>query len=108
MAGGQDIFDLFLWSIKTGKLLEVISGHQGPISSVAFSPVSTSSTMVSGSWDKTIKIWNCLENSSEHETIDALSDVTSVAFSPDGKEVVLKLLCRAHRIELILMDFRLL
>lgn len=87
MAGGQDIFDLFLWSVKTGKLLEIISGHQGPISSVAFSPISTSSTLISGSWDTTIKIWNCLETSSEHETIDALSDVTCVAFSPNGEEV---------------------
>ncbi|KAH8413779.1 hypothetical protein KR222_008085, partial [Zaprionus bogoriensis] len=87
VAGGQDVFDIFLWSIKTGKLLEVISGHEGPVTSVAFSPVSTSSTLISGSWDKTVKIWNCLESNSEHETIEALSDVTSVAFSPSGEEI---------------------
>lgn len=87
VAGGQDVFDIFLWSIKTGKLLEVISGHEGPVTSVAFSPVATSSTLISGSWDKTVKIWNCLESNSEHETIDALSDVTCVAFSPSGEEV---------------------
>lgn len=87
VAGGQDVFEIFLWSIKTGKLLEVISGHEGPVTSVAFSPVSTSSTLISGSWDKTVKMWNCLESSSEHETIDALSDVTCVTFSPSGDEV---------------------
>ncbi|XP_030559766.1 periodic tryptophan protein 2 homolog [Drosophila novamexicana] len=87
VAGGQDVFEIYLWSIKTGKLLEVISGHEGPVASIAFSPVATSSTLISGSWDKTVKIWNCLESNSEHETIDALSDVTCVAFSPSGEEV---------------------
>ncbi|XP_022217803.2 periodic tryptophan protein 2 homolog [Drosophila obscura] len=87
VAGGQDIFDIFLWSVKTGKLLEIISGHEGPVVSLAFSPVATSSTLVSGSWDKTIKIWNCLESNSEHETIDAVSDVTNVTFSPSGEEI---------------------
>ncbi|XP_033155031.1 periodic tryptophan protein 2 homolog [Drosophila mauritiana] len=86
-AGGQDVFDIFLWSIKTGKLLEIISGHEGPVVSIAFSPVATSSTLVSGSWDKTVKIWNCLESNSEHETIDAVSDVTNVTFSPSGEEI---------------------
>ncbi|KNC28885.1 hypothetical protein FF38_07379 [Lucilia cuprina] len=87
VAGGLDVFELYLWSVKLGTLLEVISGHEGPISSIAFAPVASSSTMVSGSWDKTIKIWNCLENKSEHETIDLLSDVTCVAFSPNGENV---------------------
>jgi len=87
VAGGQDVFDIFLWSVKTGKLLEIISGHEGPVVSLAFSPVATSSTLVSGSWDKTVKIWNCLESNSEHETIDAVSDVTYVTFSPSGEEV---------------------
>ncbi|EDW09717.1 periodic tryptophan protein 2 homolog [Drosophila mojavensis] len=87
VAGGQDVFEIFLWSIKTGKLLEVISGHEGPVTSVAFSPVATSSTLISGSWDKTVKVWNCLESNSEHETIDAISDVTCVAFSPSGEEI---------------------
>ncbi|XP_005178449.1 periodic tryptophan protein 2 homolog [Musca domestica] len=86
-AGGQDVFEIYLWSIKMGTLLEVISGHEGPVCCIAFSPVPTSSTLVSGSWDKTIKVWNCLESKSEHETIDVLSDVTSVAFSPNGENV---------------------
>ncbi|XP_030388455.1 periodic tryptophan protein 2 homolog [Scaptodrosophila lebanonensis] len=87
VAGGQDVYEIFLWSVKTGKLLEVISGHEGPVSSLAFSPSAISSTLVSGSWDKTVKIWNCLESNSEHESIDALADVTSVAFNPNGEEV---------------------
>uniref|UniRef100_W8BBA1 Periodic tryptophan protein 2 n=2 Tax=Ceratitis capitata TaxID=7213 RepID=W8BBA1_CERCA len=87
VAGCQDIYDMYLWSVKLGRLLEVISGHEGPVCTVAFSPVAAMTTLVSGSWDKTIKVWNCLENNSEHETIDLFADVTCVAYSPSGEHV---------------------
>lgn len=86
-AGAQDEFDIFLWSMKLGKLLEVISGHEGPIVSLAFSPMPTSSTLVSGSWDKTLRVWDCLESSGGHETIDVMHDVVCVTFHPNGEEV---------------------
>lgn len=86
-AGGQDVFEIFLWSIKFGHLLEVLSGHEAPVSSLAFSPVATSSTMVSVSWDKTLKIWDCLETTTINETIDLLSDAMCVTFKPNGEEV---------------------
>lgn len=87
VAGGQDVFEIYMWSIKLGRLLEVLSGHEGPVVALAFSPVATLTTLVSGSWDKTIKIWKCLEATGEHETIDTLSDVTAIAFKPDGEEI---------------------
>lgn len=87
VAGGRDIFEIYLWSVKLGRLLEVLSGHEGPVSSLAFAPVATSSTLVSGSWDDTIRIWNCLESSGDHETIEIQSNVTAVAFKPSGDEV---------------------
>jgi periodic tryptophan protein 2 len=86
-AGAQDFFDIHLWSVKFGKLLEVLSGHEGPVSKLDFSPALTSSTLVSGSWDNTIKVWNCLEKSGEHETIDMSFDVVCVAFKPNGDEI---------------------
>lgn len=33
-AGGQDVFEIFLWSVKTGRLLEVLAGHEGPVVSL--------------------------------------------------------------------------
>lgn len=87
VAGGQDVFEIYLWSMKLGRLLEVLSGHEGPVTALAFAPIATSSTLVSGSWDQTIRIWNCLETSGDHETIEVMSDVKAVAFKPDGEEV---------------------
>lgn len=86
-AGGRDIFEVYLWSMKLGRLLEVLSGHEGPVVSLAFAPVATSSMLVSGSWDHTCRIWNCLESSGDHETIEIQSNVTAVAFKPNGEEV---------------------
>lgn len=30
-SGGQDVFEIFLWSVKTGNLLEILAGHEGPV-----------------------------------------------------------------------------
>lgn len=87
VAGGQDVFEIYLWSMKFGRLLEVLSGHEGPVMALAFAPVATSTTLVSGSWDGTVKVWNALESSAEHETIDVQADVTALAFRPNGEEV---------------------
>jgi periodic tryptophan protein 2 len=38
-AGSLDTFDIFVWSVQTGRLLDILSGHQGPVSSLAFHPL---------------------------------------------------------------------
>ncbi|CAG5074916.1 Similar to PWP2: Periodic tryptophan protein 2 homolog (Pongo abelii), partial [Cotesia congregata] len=89
---GQDYFDIYLWSMKLGTLLEVLSGHTGPVSSLAFTTSPGSSSMASVSWDKTLKLWNAIENNSEHETINLTSDGLAVIYKPDGKEVAVSTL----------------
>lgn len=37
-AGSKDTFQVFVWSMKTGNLLDVMAGHEGPIQELAFSP----------------------------------------------------------------------
>ncbi|XP_072941453.1 periodic tryptophan protein 2 homolog [Epargyreus clarus] len=86
-AGGQDVFEIFVWSIKFGKLLEVLGGHEAPVSSLSFSPHLGSSKLASGGWDKTVRLWNCIESSSECEVIRLTADALQVVFRPDGEEV---------------------
>ncbi|XP_034195473.2 periodic tryptophan protein 2 homolog [Osmia lignaria lignaria] len=86
-AGGQDFFEIYLWSVKLGTLLEILSGHEGPVVSLAFNPNIASTELVSVSWDKSLKIWNAVENGSSHETIQLTSDGLYVTYKPNGEEV---------------------
>lgn len=52
-AGTQDSFEIFVWSVQTGRLLEILSGHEGPVTSLAFNPVSA--VLCSGSWDHEVR-----------------------------------------------------
>jgi WD40 repeat protein len=64
-------------------LVNTLQGHSGPVSSLAISP--DGKTLVSGSWDKTIKLWN-LATGEQIRTLTGHSEwVYSVAISPDGK-----------------------
>jgi WD40 repeat protein len=78
---------------KTIKILQLaenkvktLTGHSdwfGGITSLAFSP--DGKTLISGSQDKTIKLWN-LETSQEIKTLSGHSDhICSVAYSPNGQ-----------------------
>ncbi|XP_050415096.1 periodic tryptophan protein 2 homolog [Patella vulgata] len=89
-AGGQDSFEIFVWSMQTGRLLEVLTGHQGPISCLSFS--SSRAMLASASWDKTVKIWDVFESKGSKETIHLLTDVLSLTFRPDGQELAVSTL----------------
>ena len=63
-----------------------LEGHDNLVISVNFSP--DGKTLVSGSWDKTIKLWN-VETGKEIRTLKGHDElVRSVNFSPDGKTLV--------------------
>ncbi|XP_049865183.1 periodic tryptophan protein 2 homolog [Pectinophora gossypiella] len=91
-AGGQDVFEIFLWSIKFGKLLDVLGGHEAPVSCLSFSPTLASSRLASASWDKTVRLWNCIESSTDCETVQLTSDALQVVFRPDGQEIAVSTL----------------
>ncbi|RZC43013.1 periodic tryptophan protein 2 -like protein, partial [Asbolus verrucosus] len=86
-AGGQDVFEIFLWSVKTGRLLEILSGHEGPVASLTFSPSVTSTCLASVSWDKTLRVWDAIEKGSAHETIELPADGLCAVFKPNGQDV---------------------
>ena len=72
--------------IGNNAVLMELQGHSDSVTSVAFS--SDGSRIVSGSDDKTVKIWNAATGEVEN-TLQGHSDyVTSVAFSSDGSRIV--------------------
>ena len=61
-------------------------GHSEEVQSVSFSP--DGKQIVSGSEDKTLKIWDAKTGKAVH-TMRGHSDIVwSVSFSPDGKQIV--------------------
>jgi WD40 repeat protein len=87
-----------LWNLE-GKEIQTLKGHGADVSSVAFSPdgktIATSgsvsliigdSILFTGSGDKTVKLWN-LEGKEIQTLKGHGADVSSVAFSPDGKTI---------------------
>jgi len=84
-AGSLDTFEICMWSLQTGRLLEVLSGHEGPVSCLSFSPAKA--ILVSGSWDKTVRLWDVYASTSPKDTISIGSDVTAVTHRPDGHEI---------------------
>lgn len=36
------VYQIFVWSMKTGRLLDVLSGHEGPVHGLMFSPTTVS------------------------------------------------------------------
>lgn len=49
-AGSRDTFQVFVWSLKTGRLLEVLAAHEGPVVALQFCPGAP--LLASASWDK--------------------------------------------------------
>ncbi|KAK1311629.1 hypothetical protein QJS10_CPA07g00836 [Acorus calamus] len=84
-AGTLDSFEIFVWSMKTGRLLDVLSGHEGPVHGLMFSP--TNAILASSSWDKTIKLWDVFEGKGAVETFPHSHDVLTVVYRPDGKQL---------------------
>ena len=84
-AGAMDPFHIYSWNLQTGKLLEIYTGHTGPVSHLAYQ--SNGGTLVSASWDGTVKLWDLYKDNVPTESLRHNSDVVCVTCRPDGKEV---------------------
>ena len=76
---------MYVWFLKTGRLLDVLPGHEGPVTSLAFSP--TDPILASSSWDKTVRLWDVYDGKGVLESLDHSHDVLALAFRPDGKQL---------------------
>ena len=84
-AGSLDSFEIYMWSVQTGKLLDILSGHTAPVSGLAFSP--TGNQLASSSWDRSLRLWSIFGRSRASEPITLSSEGTSLSFNPDGREI---------------------
>jgi periodic tryptophan protein 2 len=84
-AGSHDTDAIHIWSVQTGQLLDQLSGHEGPVSSLAFA--ADGGTLISGSWDNTVRIWSIFTRQQTSEALQLQANVLAVAFRPDSKQI---------------------
>jgi WD40 repeat protein len=72
--------------IDSGKIVQTIQGHEGPLQSITFSPDGTK--LVTSSYDKTARIWDA-DTGKELQKLEGHTGfVLSAIFLPNGKEVL--------------------
>lgn len=89
-AGSLDSFEIHVWSVQTGQLLDQLAGHEGPVSSLAFAP--NGGALVSGSWDHTVRIWSIFTRTQTSEPLQLQADVVCVAYRPDSNQIAVSTL----------------
>jgi WD40 repeat protein len=74
-----------LWNLETGQEVRTFAGHSNWVDSIAFSP--DGHRILTGSWDTTARIWDA-ETGREIQGFQENSSIISVAFSPNGQQVL--------------------
>lgn len=90
VAGTHDEFEIYVWSVQTGALLDSLAGHEGPVSFLQFG--TDNSVLVSSSWDKTIRVWNIFSRMQQVEPIEVEHEALALAVRPDSKEIAVSTL----------------
>jgi len=72
-----------IWDAKTGKLIEVLEGHQGEETCVAWT--ADGSKLISGSFEPSIRIWNTTTWQKIHVLTGHTNMVDAIAISPNGR-----------------------
>jgi WD40 repeat protein len=77
------------WEVDTGELQKTLKGHSSAVSAVVLSPDGR--TLATGGSDQTVRLWN-VETGRELMQLDCgdveLGGVETLAFSPEGKQLV--------------------
>jgi len=78
-------YNILLWSIKSGQLLDVLIGHESPL--VALHICQETSHVISSSWDKTTRVWNIYSTDHQVLTLAHSTEVETACLSSCGKMI---------------------
>ena len=74
-----------LWDLARGELVTRLNGHQAKVTAIAVS--ADGRLAASGSWDRTVRIWDLERRTLLHE-LPAAGNVNAVGFTPDGTQLL--------------------
>ena len=100
-----------IWDVDTGKEVQLLNGHSASVNSALFSPDGKQIVTASGGWtafrsilsgqgipyggeiprgadDETVRVWNAVASQEERQLTGHTGRVTSVAYSPDSRQIV--------------------
>ena len=88
LSGGSDrsMYSMYLWDLKTGRKVEVYSGHAGHVRYVAYSDRAKLAATCGA--DHSIRLWNLDTGTFRTLTGRSFYNEISVCFSTDGKRLV--------------------
>ena len=84
-AGSTSTYDIYMWSVQTGQLIDTLSAHTGPVCALEFS--ADGNTLASGSWDKSVRLWNIFARKVSGEPLNLSTEIQALRFRPDGNEL---------------------
>uniref|UniRef100_A0A7S4VDS4 Small-subunit processome Utp12 domain-containing protein n=1 Tax=Alexandrium monilatum TaxID=311494 RepID=A0A7S4VDS4_9DINO len=82
-------YAIYVWSIQTGNVLEVLTAHESYVQSLQFSPsASHPGQLISGGWDGKVCVWDLYATKGgSAEPLRCPGSVLSVAFDPRANDV---------------------
>src|SRR5439155_1224244 len=95
LASGAGDQTIKFWDVETRKETATLTGHEGTVRSLAFSP--DGQTLASGSEDATVRLWD-VETRKERTALKGHNDkVSAVVFSPRGRSATRQCVCGTRR-----------
>ncbi|KAL0230677.1 hypothetical protein PCE1_004233 [Barthelona sp. PCE] len=87
-AGSYTEGKVYLFSMRDSKQLDVVAGHEAPISCVAFAPPTSEHTLLaSGSWDGNVRVTDIFAIEGAPSILQIGSDVLDLSWHPDGRRL---------------------
>jgi WD40 repeat protein len=75
-----------VWDAETGKLLTLLTGHEGPVASAEFSP--DGGRIVTAALDATARVWDAGSGKEVRKFVGPKVGLLSAQFNPDGRQVL--------------------
>ena len=88
IAAGAEDYNIYLWAVHTGALCEVLSGHTAPVSCLEF---TMGNALVSGSWDKSVRVWDVIEGKAGVESVELNSEALALSIRNDSKQIAVSM-----------------